>query len=196
MPSASTVITAESGDADRVLGVLTLAFATDPPNRWMYPEPDQYLRYFPAFVRALGGASLTSRTAFVNEDFSAAALWLAPGVSSDEQTLMNLIDESVAPERRADLAAVIEAMVHHHPEEPHWYLPFIGVDPARQGNGSGSALLRSVIAKCDAACLPAYLESTSPRSQLLYERHGFKVVGEIRAGNCPPIVPMLRRPNA
>ena len=24
-----------------------------------------------------------------------------------------------------------------HPEEPYWYLPVIGVDPSRQGRGSG-----------------------------------------------------------
>jgi GNAT superfamily N-acetyltransferase len=190
------VITAEPGEADRVLGVLTLAFAADPPNRWMYQEPGQYLCYFPAFVRALGGAALLSRTAFVSRDYSAAALWLAPGVSSDEQALMNLIEESVTPEKRTDMAAVIEEMVRYHPKEPHWYLPFIGVDPARQGEGLGSALLRSAIAECDAARLPAYLESTSPRNQPFYERHGFEATGEISVGDCPPIVPMLRRPKA
>ena len=44
---APSVIAAEAHDADRVFGVLTLAFAADPPNRWMYPEPVEYLRYFP-----------------------------------------------------------------------------------------------------------------------------------------------------
>jgi hypothetical protein len=40
--------------------------------------------------------------------------------------------------------------------------------------------------------LPAYLESTNPRNILLYERHGFEVIGAIRIGNCSPIFPMLR----
>jgi hypothetical protein len=30
----------------------------------------------------------------------------------------------------------------------------------------------------------------------LYERHGFEVIGEIRVGSCPPIVPMLREAGA
>jgi GNAT superfamily N-acetyltransferase len=188
------IIAAEPQDADRVFGVLTLAFATDPPNRWMYPEPSEYLRNFPVFARALGGAALASRTAFVSEDYSATALWLAPGVSPDEEALANLIEESIAAEKKADIAAVIEEMVRYHPEEPHWYLPFIGVDPARQGKGLGAALLRSALAECDAARLPAYLESTNPKNRPLYERHGFQAIGEIRAGNCPPVVPMLRRP--
>jgi len=74
------------------------------------------------------------------------------------------------------------------------YLPFIGVDPAQQGKGSGAALLKSVLAKCDKTHVPAYLESTNPRNRTLYERHGFRAMGEIKVGDCPPIVPMLRRP--
>jgi ribosomal protein S18 acetylase RimI-like enzyme len=194
--SAPVIVAAEPHDADRVFGVLTLAFAADPPNRWMYPEPAQYLRHFPAFARALGGGALPSRTAYVSTDYSAAALWLAPGVSPDERALTNLIEESIPPEKRAVMATVIEEMVRYHPQEPHWYLPFIGVDPARQGNGLGAALLRSGLAKSDAAHLPAYLESTNPRNQLLYERHGFQALGEIAAGDCPPVVPMLRKPKA
>jgi ribosomal protein S18 acetylase RimI-like enzyme len=187
------VITAEPQHADRVYAVLTLAFATDPPNRWMYPEPGQYLRQFPKFARALGGAALHLRTAFVIQDYSAAALWLAPGAKPDEQALMKHIEKSVAFDKRADLTAVIEQMVRYHPEEPHWYLPFIGVDPARQGKGIGAALLRSVLADCDTARLPAYLESTNPRNQAFYERQGFQAVGHIIEGDCPPVVPMLRR---
>jgi GNAT superfamily N-acetyltransferase len=190
------VIAGEPQHAERIFGALTLAFASDPPNRWMYPEPGQYLRHFPAFARALGGAALPGGTALVMEDYSGVALWLAPDAGPDEQALSSLFEQSVAPDKRADLIAVIEQMGQHHPPEPHWYLPLIGVDPARQGQGLGAALMRPVLAKCDAAGLPAYLESTSPRSQPLYERHGFAAVGEIRIGGCPPIVPMLRRPRS
>jgi GNAT superfamily N-acetyltransferase len=188
------VIAGDPEHAERIFGALTLAFAADPPNRWMYPEPGQYLRHFPAFARALGGAALPARTALVAEDFSGVALWLPPDAGPDEAALSNLIEQSVAPDKRADLFAVIEQMGRHHPQEPHWYLPLIGVDPARQGRGLGAALMRPVLAQCDAAGLPAYLESTSARSQPLYERHGFAAIAEIDIGSCPPIVPMLRRP--
>ena len=52
------VLRAESRHADRVFGVLTLAFSADPPTRWLFPESEQYLRHFPTFARALGGAAL------------------------------------------------------------------------------------------------------------------------------------------
>ena len=188
------IIAADARYAERVFGVLTLAFAADPPNRWLFPESEQYLRYFPMFARALGGAALSHGTAFVDRDYSATALWLAPEVGPDEEALGRLIEEAVTPDKRADMAGVVELMVRHHPQEPHWYLPFIGVEPARHGQGLGAALLRAQLATCDAAGLPAYLKSTNPRNRSLYERHGFEAVAEIRVGDCPAVVPMLRRP--
>jgi ribosomal protein S18 acetylase RimI-like enzyme len=194
-PEAPAIVVAEPRHADRVLGVLMRAFATDPPNRWMYPEDEAFHRHFPRFAYALGGAGIVARTAFIAADFSGAALWLAPGTGPDEAGLMTLIEETVAPEKQKTIAAVIEEMGRYHPDEPHWYLTFIGVDPTRQGQGLGAALLRPKLAECDASRLPAYLESTNPRNRPFYERLGFRAMGEIRAGDCPPVVPMLRGPN-
>jgi hypothetical protein len=39
---------------------------------------------------------------------------------------------------------------------------------------------------------PAYLESSNPRNVPFYERHGFEITGEARAGTCPPVTFMLR----
>ena len=68
---------------------------------------------------------------------------------------------------------VMQRMQGFHPKEPYWYLPLIGVDPARQGKGLGGALLRHQLAICDRDGAPAYLESSNPRNISLYERHGF-----------------------
>ena len=98
----------------------------------------------------------------------------------------------LTPERLEVPAQVGELMGGFHPAEPHWYLPMIGVDPARQGRGLGSALLKHALALCDAERAPAYLESSNPKNVPLYERHGFEVVGEIKPGDFPGLTPMLR----
>ncbi len=188
-----SIITAQPQDAERVFAVLTLAFAADPPGRWLFPEPAQYLRNFPVFARALGGAALEAGTAFMDSEGGGVALWLSPDAGPDEQALERLIAERVAAEKQAAMARVVEQMIRYHPQEPHWYLPFIGVEPARQGRGLGAALLRAQLAACDRAGLPAYLESSNPRNRPLYERHGFEAVTEIKVADCPPVVPMLRR---
>jgi ribosomal protein S18 acetylase RimI-like enzyme len=70
----------------------------------------------------------------------------------------------------------------------------IGTDPACQGMGLGSALLRHSLAMCDRDQLPAYLESSNPRNISLYERHGFVRTGIIQYGSSPEMTAMLRRP--
>lgn len=188
------IIAAGSSDAARVIDVLMLAFAADPPNRWLFPEAHDYVRNFPKFVQGLGGSAFANGTAFMTSDCSGAILWLAPNVGPDKEALSRLIEEDVAPDKQADLAGAIDEMGRYHPQEPHWYLPFIGVDPTRQGAGVGAALLRPILARCDEAGLPAYLESSNPRNRPLYQRHGFEILGEIKAGSCPPVTPMLRKP--
>jgi ribosomal protein S18 acetylase RimI-like enzyme len=94
----------------------------------------------------------------------------------------------------ADGWRVSERMARHHPSEPHWYLPLIGVVPAHRGKGVGDALMRHALAACDRDGLPAYLESTNPRNITLYERHGFERIASIQSGSSPIIVPMLRKP--
>ena len=65
----------------------------------------------------------------------------------------------------------------------------------RQGQGLGSALMRPILTLCDRDRLGAYLESSSDRSQALYERHGFEVVEVFdMPGGGPPIRRMWREP--
>jgi len=189
---AGGVRRAQREDADRLLDILTLAFAADPATRWLFPDPQQYLDYFPRFARAFGGGAIAQGTAFVSRGFGGAALWLAPDSAPDEAALGALLEESVADREKETAFAVFAEMGRYHPEPPHWYLPLIGVDPVRQGRGHGAALLKAALRLCDAERRPAYLEATSLRSVSLYQAHGFEPVGRIGIGACPPIVPMLR----
>ncbi|MDF0597679.1 GNAT family N-acetyltransferase [Psychromarinibacter halotolerans] len=171
---------------------LTAAFQTDPPVRWMYPDLADYRAHFPAFARAFGGVSIDADTAVLAD--GGAALWIAPGAEPDEAALAAAVERSIPVARPADVFAVFEAMGQVHPHDPHWYLPMIGVTPDRQGEGIGTALLRPVLARCDADGVPAYLEATTARSRDLYARHGFKQTARIEVAGCPPIYPMLRPP--
>jgi ribosomal protein S18 acetylase RimI-like enzyme len=101
---------------------------------------------------------------------------------------------AVATEDHEKVFGFMGQMGEYHPTEPHWYLPLIGVDPARQGRGYGSALLRHALAVADRDKLPAYLEATSPNNRRLYERYGFESIGEIQHADSPPMWPMLRKP--
>ncbi len=188
------VQTAGLEDQSRVISALVLAFSADPANRWMYPAPETFLRYFPDFARALGGRAFECGTAHVIGEVQATALWLPPGVQPDGEALADLFHRSLPEHARSDLFALFEQMARYHPDEPHWYLPLIGVDPAHQRRGYGSALLEYALRVCDVDRTPAFLEASSLESIPLYQRHGFEVLGTIQVGASPPITPMLRRP--
>jgi ribosomal protein S18 acetylase RimI-like enzyme len=187
------IVTATLDDEKRCIEIITRAFADDPAARWMYPDRNQFLRYFPQFVRIFGGAAFEHGTVQLLYG-CAAALWLPPEAHPDEAALAELIERSVSARQRHAVLAVFEQMDYYHPREPHWHLPLIGVEPSHQRKGYGSALLASTLARLDDQDLPAYLEATSPDNVALYERHGFEVVGVVQAGTSPSIFPMLRKP--
>ena len=186
------VMTTAASDVERAVGVIVLAFSADPAARWTYPDPHQYLTHFPAIVRAFGGKAFTHSTGHHLSGFTGAALWLPPGVLPDEEALGAVMQESVSEPLQAEVFAVFERMGSYHPTEPHWYLPLIGVDPAHQRQGHGSALLRHALSECDREHAAAYLESSNPANIPLYQRHGFEILDTIQVGSSPPIYPMLR----
>ena len=78
---------------------------------------------------------------------------------------------------------LITVMEHRHLREPHYYIPYVGVAPAAQGQGLGTALMRPTLERCDHERLPAYLEATSKRNATLYERLGFEHLGAVHVGS-------------
>jgi GNAT superfamily N-acetyltransferase len=180
-------------DQQAVIDVITLAFSSDPMARWAFPDPVTYLAVMPDLARAFGGNGFAHGTADLADGGLAAAMWLPPGVEPDADRLMALSEKHVPPDRLPDMMQVFERMATFHPSQPCWYLPLIGVDPACQGRGYGSALLRYATDRCDRDGVAAYLESSNPRNVPLYQRHGFEIMGSIQAGSSPTLVPMLRQ---
>jgi ribosomal protein S18 acetylase RimI-like enzyme len=152
----------------------------------------QYLAHFPTFVAAFGGTAFAERTVWTLAEFAAVAVWIPPGVEPDAQAIVAALREYVSPTQHEDVFAVLEQMDEAHPTYPHWYLPWLGVDPARQGAGLGRLLLTRCLQIVDEHHLPAYLETPNPRTISFYQRHGFEVTTVAQAGACPPVTSMLR----
>lgn len=194
-PEALPFVTSVPAKAkEKAVATLTLAFSTDPMARWSLPDPQQYLTYFPQLVRAFGGNSFEQGTAHQMAGFAAVALWLTPGCEPDHEALMTIMTEAMPASHQPEAARIFEQMAQFHPSEPHWYLPLIGVDPIHQRKGYGSVLLQFALEECDRDGMPAYLEASNPANIPFYERHGFRMTGEIQEGSSPTLYPMLRKP--
>ena len=186
---------ATSDHLDALAEVLADGFVDDPVMSWVFPDAASRPRLLQAMFGFLAEHRyLPYGQCTIAPD--AAALWRPIGVeSSDEFWEEHGSDFVAAVEGQIErLDALSEAMGEHHPHEPHRYLLAIAVRPATQGRGLGGILLAHTLAEADERGEPAYLEATSPRNRVLYERHGFETIAEFAVDDSPTLWPMWRAP--
>ncbi|MEF2528018.1 MULTISPECIES: GNAT family N-acetyltransferase [Streptomyces] len=191
IPQAAT-----AADAPEIGRTLARSFGDDPMMCWFFPDAasreERLAEYFTTlFTRHYVRHGVCERTA------SAAAFWVAPEAGElgvpDVETQQALLE--VLGDRAGLFRDAIGAAAAHTPQEPHWYLAAIGADPAARGQGHGAALLRSGLAKADAAGMPAYLESSKADNLPFYEHFGFTVREELALpGGGPTLWAMWREP--
>ncbi|MCF3118097.1 GNAT family N-acetyltransferase [Streptomyces arenae] len=196
MPISNTPTSTTLDDAPLISRTLTRAFDDDPMMRWFFPDAASREtalgRYFTTiFTRQYGLHGVCERTD------AAAAFWVPADAQEkavpDAGTIQELLD--ILGDRAGLFREAVETAAEHTPQEPHWSLALIGADPAAQGQGHGSALLRSGLAQADAAGLPVYLESSKPSNIPVYEHFGFAVREEMRLpGEGPVLWTMWREP--
>ncbi len=66
-----------------------------------------------------------------------------------------------------------------HPDEPHFYLEYLGVEPDCQGKGYGSLILKHLASRADELGVGCYLENANPLNVPFYQRAGFQIVNEM-----------------
>ncbi|MFD7665072.1 GNAT family N-acetyltransferase [Streptomyces sp. NPDC059788] len=194
VPITNTPKRATLDDAQPVSRILAHAFDDDPMMRWFLPDAASrgagLRRYFTTlFTRQYAHHGVCERTG------AAAAFWVPPESQDkavpDAETVREL--EDILGDRASLFRDAVGAAAEHAPKEPQWYLAVLGADPAAQGQGHGAALLRSGLAKADAAGLPACLESSKASNLPFYEHFGFTVRGEMDLPGGGPTVWAMRR---
>jgi GNAT superfamily N-acetyltransferase len=186
-------------DHEGAAEALALAFEHDPAWGHLLPDDstraERLLLYFTTEIESQVPGR---RRLWVTEDGAGAAVWADPGNwrIPIHSTLAEAVPMTRVFGRRLPLA--LRALLRiegHHPKPHHHYLQYLGVEPRRQGRGLGGALLRPVLDHCDSEGIPAYLESSSDRNRVLYERNGFAITSsfDLPSGG-PPIREMWRDP--
>ena len=141
---------------------MVLAFSTDPFVRWLFPEPAKFLSYFTEITRIHGERTAAYGGAYGLTDGRGAAFWYPPGTHSDGDALGAVLKKAGVMER---LSQVLEGVSEYEPNEPHWYLRQIGIDPVLQRKGQGARLLEAGLADVRSRGDLAYLEATSVTSR-------------------------------
>jgi ribosomal protein S18 acetylase RimI-like enzyme len=198
-PVLPVVRRATGDDVDAMAAQLARTFFDDPVTSHIFrnvARRDAALRtYFGTQMRAdylpFGGC-------YTTEGYAGSAIWAPAGKPLHTGLGGILTMLPVLPYVATTLVTtlrMLNTLESSHPHEPHWYLASLGTAVEQQGKGVGSALMRPVLAHCDAEGLPCYLESSKERNVPFYRRHGFEVTKEVRLpGDGPTMWAMWREP--
>jgi len=187
---AATVRKATLADVPEMARALALAFHDDPAFTWVLrgdPHRSRMLeRGFELFLRRIW---MEQKETYTTDGVAGVAAWELPErwkVGIGRQLRLGPAMIAVFSRRLPRLLRALAVLESRHPQEPHFYLPFIGVKPEWQGRGLGGALLTPILERCDRDGVPAFLEASTPRNRAMYERHGFAVSEEFKLGKGAP----------
>jgi GNAT superfamily N-acetyltransferase len=176
IPPAGQVVPADAADLDTLSQVIADAFHDLPPSRWLIADPDARRQIFPGYFRLYVDHAMASGTVHTTPDRSAVALWLRVDEHPEDQPdgYGARLSAATSP-WTSRFAAFDAALDQHHPAGvPHHHLAILAVRPDRQGQGTGTALLRAYHQMLDRDTrAPAYLEAADLRTRQIYLRHGY-----------------------
>jgi GNAT superfamily N-acetyltransferase len=186
MPTPNIVPVRED-QIDTAAGVLARAFQLDPPMVYVWPDATARARVLPSLMKAfVTYGSMFGEPLTTSGKPEAVALWLPlddlnDTPERDHRAGTDQIPAMLGAEAFARFMHIATTVGRFHKLSApgkHLYLSILGVEPSRQGQGLGSALIRPTLERADAAGLPCYLDTFQPRNVPLYQKHGFKITVE------------------
>lgn len=178
---------AHRAEISTAVQVITEGLLVEPGFTALLPDESRRRKVMTSLMTGIATIS-QQRDAFfialVDNTIRGAAIWAPAGTYPfDMRTNLRMMPHilrliSLGPSMLSQLAGMDTAAAKHFPTEPTWYLQALGVAPDHQGQGIGSSLLRTSLARVDQDHAPAYLETSGEANIRLYQRHGFEIRDE------------------
>ena len=160
-------------EVDAAASVLANAFSDDPIFRFILGDRDDMEVRLGHLFRDAAEAELRKSAHLVEivDSGNAVALWHEVDDWKTSPTALLRSVPSVVKAFGARLPRALQVLTSAekvHPSEPHRHLMYIGTHKEHEGEGLGSALLGSMLERCDDDGIPTYLESTNPANDAWY----------------------------
>ena len=188
-----------TSDVDEAGDLLARAFVDYPMWSWIIPDARRRREALPSLMRMSVRWGLLLDNVFGNgEPLRGVAIWAPPGMADahleHDHEATDVLGADV--EARMDRFGAEQRVLRDRDVGPRtWYLPWLGVDPAHQRTGAGTALLRDMFTRLDAAGDDTYLETEIAANVPYYHQHGFAVLTEgVISGGGPAFWTMRRTP--
>jgi GNAT superfamily N-acetyltransferase len=166
---------------------LTNAFFEDPLQQYVFPdEAERKERSIPHFSAVLQYGLLFGEVYTVNNS-EGAVVWLKPGETvltpeKARQSGLSDLPQTIGEAPFNRFISVLDYADQFHKQdmkEAHWYTMVLGIDPAYQGKGYGSALLSPILNEAKIKNIPVYLETLQPKNVSFYKHMGFELIREV-----------------
>jgi len=206
-PLPEAVVPLHASQAEAAGELLAKAFQSDPAFVLAFSDPIRRRRALCWLFARLVRCACTCGRVLTTTTLAGVALWLGP----DRQALppwqllragfgaFPFVCGWSAFLRFIRLAQHSQRLHSRAVHGRHWYLFALAVDPGRQRQGIGKALLRHLLTEADASGLPCYLDTTNQANLAYYAELGFALVGEQKvpvAQSELTIWAMVRSPHA
>jgi GNAT superfamily N-acetyltransferase len=204
--NAISIGTLPAAQVGAAIGILRAAFLDDPIFRFHFPDPQLRGKvlelFFSDVVRAhtrLGHVYAV----FDRERLIGTAVWRPPNVHATglwahlRGLIMRCRLLALSPRAGLKLLRGFAELEATHPDFPHWYLFFIGVESRQRGRGIGARLMAPVLGVADTTGMPCYLETPFPQTLPFYRALGYEITSEPRPfAGAPQLWAMTRTPRA
>lgn len=169
---------ATSADVPAISSTLQKAFVDDPVKIHLFGGRTVPEHKAVTFFETFATVQLRHGHVYVSEGCEAASLWTPPGhwklpVADIVRYAPRFI--RVFGHRLVSNLLLLDQVEKAHPSEPHYYLEFVGADPAHRGKGFGASVIEPVLEVADAEGVGCYLENSKQTNLAFYSRFGFEV---------------------
>jgi GNAT superfamily N-acetyltransferase len=163
--------------------LLSAAFIDEPLIAAILPDPAERVRLIPFYFEHVIRHGLSYGQIYVTEPLAGVAIWIPPPLAepilpAGDRLLPFDLPALLGPaaiNRLARLSHGFERSRWRSAPRPHSHVMVLGVDPARQRQGIGSALLGWLLARREVGSMTCCLQTSRPELLPFYQRHGFTV---------------------
>jgi hypothetical protein len=177
---------AEYSDKDLVVDILANSLDDNKSVNYIVKQDGKRIRRLKRLMEYSFDICYRYGDVFLSDDKKGCALVVMP--DKKKTTFKSILLDAKLALTCIGLSGIKKAMKREsrinkvHPDQPIYYLWFIGVDTKSQSMGIGSGLLKEVIKQSIIRNRPIYLETSTVKNLPWYQKFGFTIFEELDFG--------------
>ena len=202
-PTSNALIRLSQSGIDEAIQILAGAFNGDPLMDYLFPDREEQPEQLNHFFRANLQHALIVGEIYLSSPSAGVAVWLFPGdverpvIPRQDDPRLRLRD-ILGEHTYVRLRRFTQFTNKLHREVlqgSYCYLMFLGVEKRQQGKGTGSLLIKPMLARADEKRLPCLLDTITAKNVAFYTKRNFEVISETKVcGDGPHAWIMIRHP--